>query len=138
VVSKRNYITKIYFLIVVSCLLCIACSNLHTEKKHNPIAGKWSIKAIKTKDSLLLPPGLTTYSFDMDSTYTVALHKTEEIIYIYKGIYRLNSEKNILETDYNIDGPQHDEAKILLLEKSEMQIVDFKTKDTLFFSAYRK
>jgi hypothetical protein len=129
---------RCYLLMVVNCLLCIACGNLRKEKKHNLIAGKWNIKAIKTKDSLLLPPGLTTYSFDMDSTYTVALHKTEEIIYIYKGIYRLNKEKNILETDYNMEGPQHDEAEIILLNKEELNIVDFKTKDTLMFSAYRK
>jgi dTDP-4-dehydrorhamnose 3,5-epimerase-like enzyme len=125
-------------LIVLNCLFCIACSNLRTEKKHNPLTGKWNIKAIKTKDTILLPPGLTTYNFGMDSTYTVALHKTEEIIYIYGGIYQLNSEKNILKTDYNMEGPQHDEAKIILLNKDETHIVDFKTKDTLLFGACRK
>jgi hypothetical protein len=129
---------RCYLLMLVSCILCISCNNLHTVKKHNPIAGKWSIKAIKTKDSLLLPPGLTTYNFDMDSTYTVALHKTGEVIYIYKGVYKLNSEKNILETDYNMEGPQHDEAKIIVLNKDELHIVDFKTKDTLLFKAHRK
>lgn len=129
---------RCYFLLALFCLLCIACGSLHKEKKHSPLSGKWNIKAIKTKDTLLLPPGLTIYNFDRDSTYTVSLYKTEEIIYIYKGIYRLNSEKNILETDYNMEGPQHDEAKIILLKENEMHIVDIKTKDTVMFSAYRK
>jgi hypothetical protein len=59
-------------------------------------------------------------------------------MYIYKGIYKVNSEKNILETDYNMEGPQHDEAKIILLNKDELKIVDIKTKDTLLFSGCTK
>lgn len=135
---KTDCRCKYSLLVLVSSLLYIACNNTSKKNKYNPIAGKWSIKAIKTKDTTLLPPGLTIYSFDSDSTYTAALHKTAEIIYIYKGIYRLNSEKNILETEYNIDGPQHDEAKIIVLKEGELHLVDSKTKDTIMFSTYLK
>lgn len=129
---------RTYLLLAINCFLCVACISIKKEKKHNPIAGKWNITAIKTKDSILLAPVSTIYNFDKDSTYTVTLHKTDEIIYIYKGVYRFDSEKKILETDYTMDGAQHDEAKIILLKKDELHLVDFKTNDTLIFNAYSK
>ncbi len=139
---------KLYGITVFSSICFLACTNLSKEqKKRNnessntvktSVVGKWNITALKTKDTTLLPPGLTVYYFKTDGNYTMSLHKGESIISTYAGTYKYDESKKILATDYTIeDIKQHDEAQVIHSNINELHLVDLKTKDTILLKAYK-
>ncbi len=139
---------KSIFVMAFASIALVACNNLVQQEereekevnqvKQNTIVGKWSLETMKFNDTILKAPGLTIYDFGADGTYNMRLYKGDKEINTYKGKYNYDAAKKMLITDYDLEGPQHDEAKVVVLTDTDLHLANTTSNDTLLFKAYKK